>query len=369
MTKLRSITFTISSLSLWLILSSWGSVGHHTISGHAAASFPAALNFLRDSWSVTLVDYCMVPDQRKQWDDTESPKHYIDIDNYNEFNLYGKIPMTRDSVNNLHGISFVLNNGTIPWATIATFDSIKACFKRNDFYQASMFAADLGHYVGDGHNPLHITKNYDGDDTNQHGIHSRYETHMVGDYSNDIVYSDDTAELISDVPGFIFTYLYYNYQYVDSILLADQYAVSVAGNTNSTAYYQALWDRTGTFTTALFKHASWSLASLIYTAWVEAGSPNAIPRLAKDPSILGQNTPDPFQTVTTIPIEIQGSIENVTLKVFDSSGKLVTTLVDGRLTKGSYRISWDGSGNRSGIYFYTLQSGDAVMTRKMVLVK
>ena len=368
MKKIHNISFTFIALSFWLILSSWGSVGHRKISQHAPASFPSGMNFLRASWTTILADNSSVADDRKQWDYTEAPKHYIDIDNYNEFILYGKIPMTLDSVKNIHGISFVMDNGIIPWATITTFDSVKACFQRNDFNKASLFAADLGHYVADGHMPLHITRNYNGQYTSQDGVHSRYESHMIGSYNNNIIYSDDTAQFIDDVPGFIFTYLYYNYQYKDSVLLADQYAVSVAGNTSSTAYYQALWDHTGTFTTALFKHASWSLASLIYTAWVEAGMPDGVPRLTMDPSILGQNSPNPFQNVTSIPLDIKGNNEIVTLKVFDSGGKLITILVNGKMKKGKHQINFDASGYRSGIYFYTLQAGDAVMSRKMVLV-
>ena len=369
MKQIRTITFTLAALSLWLILSSWGSVGHRKINQHAPASFPQGLNFLRTSWTSILADHASDADDRKQWDYTEAPKHYINIDNYNDFILYGKIPMTEDSIKNLYGFSFLMDNGLVPWATIAAFDSVRACFQRNDFNKASLFAADLGHYVGDGHMPLHITKNYDGDNTGQSGVHSRYETHMIGSYNNNIIYSDDTAQFIDDVPGFIFTYIYHNYAYVDSVLLADEYATSVAGNTSSGTYYQALWDRTGTFTTALFKHASWSLACLIYTAWVQAGTPNSVPFLTADPSVLGQNYPDPFQNTTSIPVEIKESDEKVTLKVFDNVGKLVQTVFDGRMEKGKYRLTWDADSFHSGVYYYSLQAGDAVMTRKMVLVR
>ena len=369
MKKIHHLTFTFVALSLWLILSSWGAVGHRKINQHAPASFPTGLNFLRASWTTILADNSSVADDRKQWDYSEKPKHYIDIDNYNEFILYGKIPMTLDSVRNIYGVTFVLDNGILPWATITAFDSVRACFQRNDFAKASLFAADLGHYVADGHMPLHITKYYEGKTPSQDGIHSRYESHMIGTYNDDIVYPDDTAQFIIDVPGFIFTYLYHNYEYIDSVLLADDYAQSVAGNHSSSVYYQALWDRTRTFTTALFKHASWSIANLIYTAWVEAGSPNSVAFLKTDPTILGQNNPNPFQNSTCIPLEIKGNNENITLNVFDSKGKMVTTLLDGKMKKGKQQVIFDASGLLSGIYFYTLQTGDAVMTRKMVLVK
>ncbi|MCX6245704.1 MAG: T9SS type A sorting domain-containing protein [Bacteroidetes bacterium] len=277
--------------------------------------------------------------------------------------------MTLDSVTNIYGISFVLSNGTVPWATIATFDSVKACFQRNDFGKASLFAADLGHYVADGHQPFHITKNYDGQSTGQNGIHSRYESHMIGTYSSSIVYPDDTAQFISDVPGYIFTYLYYNYQYIDSVLLADQYAQSVAGNTNSTAYYQALWTRTGAFTTELFRRASYSLSSLIYTAWVQAGKPDGISVLSPDPPTLGLNVPNPFSGRTTIPLQINLNNQKVILKVYDSAGKIVATLVDGRMNKGTHQVTWDASGYPAGVYYYVLHSGDSALSRKMILVK
>jgi hypothetical protein len=369
MKKIQNLSFTFVALSLWLILSSWGAVGHRKINQHAPASFPAGLNFLRSPWTVILADNASVADDRKQWDDSEYPKHYIDIDNYNEFILYGKIPMSLDSVRNIYGVSFVLGNGILPWATITAFDSVRACFQRYDFNKASLFAADLGHYVADGHMPLHITRDYDGRTSSQSGIHSRYESHMIGSYDGSILYTDDTAQFVTDVPGFIFTYLYHNYVYIDSVLLADDYAQSVAGNHNSTVYYQALWDRTGTFTTALFRHASWALANLIYTAWVEAGSPNSIPFLKTDPSTLGQNNPNPFSSRTCIPYEVRGNNENVTLKVYDSNGRLVSTLLDGKMKNGKHQVTFDAAECPSGIYFYSLQSGDADMTRKMVVVK
>jgi hypothetical protein len=369
MKNIRQITITVSFLSLWIILSSWGTAGHRIINQHAPSSFPSGLIFLQASWAQILPDNASVADERKQWDNSESAKHYIDIDNYNDFLLHGKIPMSEDSVLNIYGISFVLNHGILPWATLAAFDSVKACFHRNNFDKASLFAADLGHYVADGHMPLHITKNYDGQATGQDGVHSRYESRMISSYGSSLVYTDDTAMYISNVTSYIFTYLYHNYKYIDSVLLADQHAQSLAGNTNSTEYYQELWNRSGAFTTGLFKHASYSLASLIYTAWVEAGSPDGIARLSTDPSILGQNSPNPFVNRTILSLFIKGNDDDVKLQVFDSNGRLLTTLVDGRLKKGSHQVPWDATGYPSGVYYYTLKSGDAVMTRKMILAR
>jgi flagellar hook assembly protein FlgD len=64
----------------------------------------------------------------------------------------------------------------------------------------------------------------------------------------------------------------------------------------------------------------------------------------------------------------------VTLRVYDVSGRLVRTLVDGRQPEGVATATWDGrndGGGRvaSGVYFYRLEAGDTRATRRMVLLK
>jgi hypothetical protein len=59
----------------------------------------------------------------------------------------------------------------------------------------------------------------------------------------------------------------------------------------------------------------------------------------------------------------------VSLKVYNSLGQEVSQLVNENLSPGTYEVSFDGAGLNSGIYFYTIQSGDFVETKKMMLVK
>lgn len=252
-------------------LISWGGIGHSIISKKSAESFPAEmLGF--DVWADSLRINASNADYRKSNDWSESPKHYIDIDNYSEFISNGRIAGTYDSIVNLHGVNFVIDNGTLPWATLNTYDSLVVAFQKGKWHKAMLFASDLGHYVADGHMPLHITANYDGGLTGQNGIHSRYETSMV--FNNQTAlnnYSVPKAAFVADVNKYVFDYIYKNYPYVDSVLQADSYATSIAGN-NTTEYYSALWEK-AKFTTTLFRNASKSLGELIYTAWVQAGKP------------------------------------------------------------------------------------------------
>jgi hypothetical protein len=59
----------------------------------------------------------------------------------------------------------------------------------------------------------------------------------------------------------------------------------------------------------------------------------------------------------------------VTLKVYDVLGREVSTLVNERQQPGARQVSWQASGFASGVYFYRLQAGDFVETKKLLLVR
>ncbi len=83
---------------------------------------------------------------------------------------------------------------------------------------------------------------------------------------------------------------------------------------------------------------------------------------------LTQNYPNPFNPTTNIQFSIP---ENglVSLKVFNVLGEEVTELVNKELASGTYNVNFDASKLTSGIYFYTLSSGNYVQTKKMMLLK
>jgi photosystem II stability/assembly factor-like uncharacterized protein len=83
---------------------------------------------------------------------------------------------------------------------------------------------------------------------------------------------------------------------------------------------------------------------------------------------LSQNYPNPFNPATKIRFDIARA-GNVKLTVYDISGRLVTTLVNKTLAPASYTADFNGAGLASGVYFYRLETSDAVFTRKMTIVK
>ena len=98
---------------------------------------------------------------------------------------------------------------------------------------------------------------------------------------------------------------------------------------------------------------------------------------------LSNNFPNPFNPSTTIkysiPRDEKRETKNIKLIVFDVLGREVTTLVNEKQQPGNYEIEFsakgrfgtdgDGSGLTSGIYFYRLQAGDYIETKKMILLK
>jgi hypothetical protein len=83
---------------------------------------------------------------------------------------------------------------------------------------------------------------------------------------------------------------------------------------------------------------------------------------------LAQNYPNPFNAETRISYTLVAS-GNVSLKVYDISGQLVATLVDGYQEAGEYVATWEASRVSSGVYFYRLEASDITLTRKMNLLK
>jgi hypothetical protein len=83
---------------------------------------------------------------------------------------------------------------------------------------------------------------------------------------------------------------------------------------------------------------------------------------------LKQNYPNPFNPATTINFTIPKA-GNVKLAVYDMLGKEIQSIVNTNLNKGSYTATFDGSALSSGIYFYRLEAGEYIETKKMNLVK
>ncbi|MBN2070132.1 MAG: VCBS repeat-containing protein [Candidatus Krumholzibacteriota bacterium] len=116
-------------------------------------------------------------------------------------------------------------------------------------------------------------------------------------------------------------------------------------------------------------HGNESLSCLLSPDDVTGTEPGETPSA----SFLGQNYPNPFNPLTTIVYGISEP-RDVLLKIYDCAGRLVRLLVDERKAGGIHEVIWDGRGNdgfavASGVYYYRLDAGEYIETKKMVLLK
>jgi hypothetical protein len=113
--------------------------------------------------------------------------------------------------------------------------------------------------------------------------------------------------------------------------------------------------------------ASFNDGSIV--AWMDEGPVQNTPATYA----LHANTPNPFNPETVIAFDLPQD-SSVRLEIYDALGQKVRTLVSGALATGAHRFAWDGRDARgsqvsSGVYFYRLQAGEYVQTRRMLLLK
>jgi hypothetical protein len=123
-------------------------------------------------------------------------------------------------------------------------------------------------------------------------------------------------------------------------------------------------ERGGKFYAATENRSSPSGGSGTVTASAPAKTPAGVPQTFG----LAQNFPNPFNPTTVITYQIAAA-SNVRLEVFDMLGRRVATLVSESQPAGSYTVPFNGASLSSGVYFYKLQAGNNLATKKMMLVK
>jgi len=144
-----------------------------------------------------------------------------------------------------------------------------------------------------------------------------------------------------------------------------------------------VWRFTGGFSAAsmawpMFHHDNWRTGLYSFpplTAVRDEGPPSAPSTPPPARPALSQNRPNPFNPVTTIRLAVPGpGAAQVTVRVYDVAGRLVATLLSGRVDPGYHDVRWDGRDDRgapvsSGIYFCRAEIDGTVLARKMALLE
>jgi hypothetical protein len=342
----------------------WGSATHHYIAQNYSKHLPPYMDGLQ-AYDGVVDAHVTDPDSRRPYTPGEEFRHYIDIDHYPEF-LAGTLPHDRAVLEARYGAQTVLEVGIVPWAVAEVVATLAQRFQAAQWDAAALTIADLCHYVGDATQPLHCTQNYNGQLTGNSGIHARYESTMmsghIGDLNTPVMPVVNYASPVDAMFGIISG----SWDEVDAVLQADNAAKTASGGSYNSVYYASLWSNTGSFTRTRIDSATVATASLVYTAWVNAGRP-PIPGSTADvgPATLAspllEAGPTPFRDALAIRFSGRGPLM---VDVFDVRGARVERVVNGAAVAGSvaWRPAWTVG---PGVYFVRL-SGPGLEVVKRV---
>jgi hypothetical protein len=288
----------------------WGNEGHQYVNQAAAQHIPPDMpRFMRRA----VVEITYLGPEPDRWrnpseyalKNAQDPDHYIDLERVEwldplppgRYEFYQKLYAKRAATAAAdHPDDYLPEHvGLQPYITMEVYGRLKAAFREYRQRQAAhqptiavqqaaiFYAGWLGHYVGDGSQPLHTTIQYNGwvgpnpnGYTTEHGIHSKFET----DYVSRNITAKDFASLVHSPSRLNDPFAQYVAYLKDSNKLVEKvYALDKAQGFDGKGTAEAF-----DFTTHRLAAGSQMLLDLWYTAWVESASseaPNMPPAVNK----------------------------------------------------------------------------------------
>ena len=178
-------------------------------------------------------------------------------------------------------------------------------FKMKDAPKILKYSADLGHYIGDCHVPLHASSNYNGQKTNQVGIHGLWESRLPELFNSEYDFFTGVAIYVDKPVNDIWKAYEQSFSLVDSVLKTEEkvsllfpldkkYAfetrgtqlVKVYSQEFSKAYHLAL----GNMVENRLRASINLLGNLWYTCWINAGQPD-LPNMPKEEETKEEEAP------------------------------------------------------------------------------
>lgn len=172
---LRKHLVVLVLLTIFITCSSWGFLMHRTISQLSVYQLPNEMQPFFYQNIDYIVRNAVRPDERRNGDPTEASKHFID------FEAYGKdaahhMPLHWDATVARYAKDSLLKYGYVPYWIMEMKDRLTNAFRRGQRDSILFYATDMAHYIEDAHVPLHTSVNYDGQLTNQKGLHALWES-------------------------------------------------------------------------------------------------------------------------------------------------------------------------------------------------
>jgi hypothetical protein len=262
----------------------WGFDAHKTIAEHFIALLPADLKPLFVERKAYIIERSVDPDLWRTvgWE-AEPPNHFLDLDFYGRY-PFVELPHEYDRAVQKFGAQVVAEQGTVPWRAQEFFGNLEREFRSltrgsGNTYALDnivLFAAILAHYVSDGHVPLHAVVNYDGQKTNQLGLHSRWEAELFERNRARIKIAPAAPTAIADPREFMFQTLLVSNQLAEGVLQSDAKAARGRAFYDE-AYFDVLATEQLSVLERRLNDSVTAVAGMVIGAWEQAGRPQ-VPR-------------------------------------------------------------------------------------------
>lgn len=176
----------------------WGFYAHKFINRIAVFTMPTEMIGFYKHHIHYITENAVNPDRRRYAVEGEAAKHYIDLDVYGDSAIY-KMPRYWNDAVEQYSEDTLKAYGIVPWQINFMHYQLTDAFKIGDVSAILRISADLGHYIADSNVPLHTTENYNGQLTNQKGIHGFWESRLPELFTTDYNVFTGKAHYIDNI--------------------------------------------------------------------------------------------------------------------------------------------------------------------------
>jgi hypothetical protein len=163
--------------------------------------------------------------------------------------------------------------GRLPWLLQEAYRRLVEAFRAGDKARILEVSDEVGGLVVDVHNPLSLTRNFDGQETGQHGLWIRLSEKLPEAMGKDLKLEPDAANYLDDPDEYVFSMMLETYVWVDNVLYLEDLA-SRGKSGHDAFYYDTLARRVGPIVRQQLSRAAEDAGSYWYTAWTVAGRPD-----------------------------------------------------------------------------------------------
>lgn len=266
----------------------WGFYAHKFINRIAIFTLPEEMIGFYKHHIHYLTENAVNPDRRRYAVEGEAPKHYIDIDVYGDSAIY-TLPRYWDEAVETYTEDTLMAYGIVPWQINFIHYQLTDAFSIGDVDQIVRISADLGHYVADSNVPLHTTKNYNGQLTDQKGIHGFWESRLPELYHSSYNVFTGKAKYIDNVQLEAWKGVIQAHLALDSVLLFEKELSERISEDKKYTFEQRGQNTIKTYSKNFSNHYHKALNGMVerqmkrsikmvgdiwYTCWVNAGQPD-----------------------------------------------------------------------------------------------